>query len=94
MLEGEKKFESLCRRCGQCCGALDDPCEELVKVERDKYFCKSYENRLGRKRTLSGAVFSCVPIREHIEKGTLRPSCAYNGKLKQMKTVSCQTTCP
>ena len=78
MLEGEGKFESLCKRCGECCGCLDDPCQNLVKVEAGKYYCKDYENRLGRQRTLSGQVFSCVPIREHIKNGTLRAVCAYN----------------
>ena len=74
----EKKFESVCVRCGKCCGALDDPCRNLIKTADGTYFCKDYENRLGPQRTVSGKVFNCVSIREHIAKGTLRPDCAYN----------------
>ena len=77
MLEKERQFEAVCRRCGQCCGALDDPCANLVRGDGGAYFCADYNNRLGPQKTVSGGSFNCVPIREHIAKGTLRPGCAY-----------------
>jgi hypothetical protein len=75
----EKKnvFEKVCKNCGDCCGANDDPCLNLKKGKEDTYFCKDYENRLGPQRTVSGKNFNCVLIREHIGKGTLRPNCSY-----------------
>ncbi|MFH1799149.1 MAG: hypothetical protein ABH844_07440 [Candidatus Omnitrophota bacterium] len=80
--EKENKFEAVCARCGQCCGALDDPCQNLAKDESGRYFCKDYKNRLGPQKTASGNFFNCVPIREHISHSTLRPACAY--KLYQL----------
>ncbi|MEA3489407.1 MAG: hypothetical protein U9R44_03570 [Candidatus Omnitrophota bacterium] len=76
-LEKEKKFDELCGRCGQCCGALDDPCRDLVKLDNGTYFCMIYDKRFGRRETVSGKAFNCVPIREHIAKGALRPGCSY-----------------
>ena len=77
-LEGkEKKFETLCKRCGDCCGANDDPCQHLVKLDDATFFCKDYSRRLREQRTVTGKTFYCVPIREHIVKDTLRPGCAY-----------------
>ena len=73
----DRDFESICTRCGDCCGANDDPCRNLVRLERDKYYCKNYDKRFGSQKTISGKAFSCVSIREHIAKGTLRPGCAY-----------------
>ena len=75
----EVEFEGLCKRCGLCCGSADDPCEKLVSATDGKYYCMDYNNRLGQQRTVSGHVFNCVSIREHISKGTLRPGCAYKG---------------
>ncbi len=73
----EENFESLCTRCGDCCGAYDDPCRNLIKLEDGTYFCEDYKNRLGPQKTVSGKEFQCVSIREHIAKGSLRPRCAY-----------------
>ncbi|MBD3425920.1 MAG: hypothetical protein GF409_01660 [Candidatus Omnitrophica bacterium] len=73
----EREFESLCKRCGRCCGASDDPCANLVRVASGEYFCRDYNNRLGPQRTVSGKEFNCVSIREHIGAGTLRHGCAY-----------------
>ena len=73
----EKEFEDICIQCGQCCGSLDVPCRNLVKVSNEKYVCKDYENRLGRQKTVSGFTFRCVLIREHIANNTLRPNCPY-----------------
>ncbi|MFC1480198.1 hypothetical protein ACFL5Y_01975 [Candidatus Omnitrophota bacterium] len=74
--QGEE-FESICTRCGQCCGALDDPCQNLAELDDGMYFCKDYENRLGPQKTAAGKPFNCVPIREHLSKSTLRQNCAY-----------------
>ncbi|MFQ5951989.1 MAG: hypothetical protein ACE5JK_01105 [Candidatus Omnitrophota bacterium] len=73
----DKKFEAICKRCGECCGASDDPCLNLVKTKDGLYFCKDYKNRLKEQKTVSGKTFRCVPIREHIEKGTLKSGCSY-----------------
>ncbi len=73
----EEEFESICKRCGECCGSLDDPCRNLVKLPDGTYFCRDYANRLGRQKTVSGSSFRCVSIREHISLATLRQNCAY-----------------
>jgi len=70
-------FEKVCTRCGECCGASDDPCSKLVKQPDGTYFCKDYANRLGLQKTISGKSFHCVSIREHIEGKTLHEKCAY-----------------
>ncbi|MGB2631226.1 MAG: hypothetical protein WBD24_03985 [Candidatus Omnitrophota bacterium] len=72
-------FEAICKRCGECCGADDDPCIRLVKKEDGTYFCCSYKNRLGHQETVSGKIFKCISIRDHIAKGSLKPGCAYRG---------------
>lgn len=72
-------FESLCMQCGECCGSKDgDPCECLRKNSDGKLFCSAYGERFGPRSTMSGRVFNCVPIREMISRGNLRPNCAYN----------------
>jgi hypothetical protein len=71
------EFESICRRCGSCCGSGDDPCEKLRKDVDGGYYCLDYQNRLKPQLTISGRSFHCVPIREHIKAGTLRSGCAY-----------------
>ena len=73
----ESRFESVCKRCGLCCGADSDPCCNLVKLEDGTHFCDDYENRLGPQKTVSGKTFNCVSIREHITNDTLRIECAY-----------------
>jgi uncharacterized cysteine cluster protein YcgN (CxxCxxCC family) len=73
----EEEFESICKRCGECCGSLDDPCRNLAKMDNGTYFCKDYSNRLGPQKTVSGKYFNCIPIREYISRDTLRPNCAY-----------------
>ena len=78
MKEKDEAFEAICKRCGACCGAFDDPCSNLVKLETGKYACKDYDNRLGPQVTVSGNNgFTCVSIREHIKAGSLRSCCAY-----------------
>ena len=64
-LTQQDRWESLCGRCGACCGTKDgDPCEHLGRSEDNKYFCRIYENRFGLHKTVSGKPFKCVPIRQ------------------------------
>ncbi|MFA4982331.1 MAG: hypothetical protein WC592_07700 [Candidatus Omnitrophota bacterium] len=69
--------ESLCKRCGECCGASNDPCANLIKEESGRYACRVYDNRLGPQKTVSGRGFTCVPIRDNIARGFRIPGCAY-----------------
>ncbi len=62
--EKDQQWESLCIRCGGCCGAYDDPCTHLKKDKDDKYYCDIYENRFGPQVTVSGERFNCVWVRE------------------------------
>ena len=73
------QHESLCKRCGNCCGVKDkDPCVNLIKTKSGKYFCIDYENRLGEQKTISGKTINCVPIRKILHKTWLgRNECAY-----------------
>ena len=59
-----EQWESLCVRCGACCGAFDDPCLHLNKDDNGKYYCDIYDNRLGPRETVSGDKFNCVPIED------------------------------
>ena len=77
MADKEEEFESLCRRCGECCGSSDEPCQNLAKKDDGTFFCKDYENRLGPQKTTSGKFFNCILIRGHVAKDSLRPNCAY-----------------
>ncbi|MFA5143454.1 MAG: hypothetical protein WC522_04725 [Candidatus Omnitrophota bacterium] len=72
-----KEFESLCLRCGACCGAAQDPCLNLAKTPDGRYTCKIYTRRLGSQKTVSGRTFTCVPINEVIKKGLPYSSCGY-----------------
>jgi len=72
--EDQQKYESLCRRCGACCGAYSgDPCVHLEQETAGKYKCSVYETRIGMQKTLSGKNFACVPIRD------LRPNLPFEG---------------
>jgi len=73
----EKEFESICGNCGECCGAKDDMCVNLMKTAEDTYICMYYDNRIGPQSTVSGKIFHCVSIREHISEQTLPPNCKY-----------------
>jgi hypothetical protein len=67
-------YESLCKRCGACCGALsDEPCARLVREPDGKYSCSVYAQRIGLQRTVTGKEFHCVPIRD------LRPNLPFRG---------------
>lgn len=76
-----EECESMCARCGECCGALDgDPCANLTKdAGGATYRCAAYENRLGPQRTVSGKVFNCITIEKLREHDFLRPGCPYDG---------------
>jgi uncharacterized cysteine cluster protein YcgN (CxxCxxCC family) len=73
------EYEELCTRCGICCGSEDgDPCQNLVfDLEKNAFFCKDYENRLGPQTTVSGQSFNCVPIVENFKMGSFHAKCAY-----------------
>jgi hypothetical protein len=71
------KHDSLCRRCGECCGAGKDPCRNLAREENGMYKCLVYENRLGPQKTISGKFFTCVPIKDNIRTGFSNPTCIY-----------------
>ena len=74
----EQQHETLCRRCGRCCGSTDgDPCSKLIKNRDGTYSCSDYANRLGQQSTVSGKTFECVPIQDVKKAGGLRPGCGY-----------------
>ncbi|MDD3905856.1 MAG: hypothetical protein PHS46_04905 [Candidatus Omnitrophica bacterium] len=73
----QKEFEALCLRCGECCGLREDPCSNLIKAQDGKYACAIYDKRLGAQRTVSGKIFTCVPIQEVLKKGMPNKSCGY-----------------
>ena len=62
----EEDWESLCIRCGACCGAYDDPCQHLRKDDKGKFYCAIYNERFGLRKTVSGDSFNCVPVKEII----------------------------
>lgn len=74
-----KKHEDICLNCGRCCGSEDgDPCIFLKKHSNGKYFCDTYETRLGPKKTIHGYSFNCVPIEKAIRESNSVPmSCPY-----------------
>ncbi len=73
-----RDHESLCGRCGKCCGSEDgDPCSKLKKDVAGNFFCLEYDLRLGLQKTISGKYFTCVTVRELMKYDALRPGCAY-----------------
>ncbi len=76
----EKEWEARCTMCGACCGALEDPCENLRKNPNGKYFCNVYDRRFGKWKTVSGKDLVCVPIRDKLSRGESWPGdehCGY-----------------
>ena len=67
----QKEWELLCRNCGACCGALEDPCQHLHIGPEGKSTCLVYETRLGPQKTVSGQSFNCVGIREKMGQSWL-----------------------
>lgn len=83
----EDFWESLCSRCGYCCGALDDPCEHLRK-NKDGFFCDIYKNRFGEHRTVSGKKMKCVPIRTILhESWSGDEHCSYKKYIQSSQSV-------
>jgi len=75
----EDEFEAVCVRCGACCGAFDgDACLHLKKDSLGKYYCDTYETRLGPQVTVTGKSFECVPIKDVLRYSyTREQKCAY-----------------
>ena len=81
----DKEFESICRRCGRCCGSEDDPCANLAKnSDGVTYYCRAYDDRIGPQKTVAGNYFNCCTIRDNIRMGVIRPECAYNSNIKNI----------
>lgn len=71
------EHEALCKRCGACCGAGNDPCTDLRKDKDGRYYCKSYDNRIGQHLTVSGKQFTCIPIRDVLLYAPPSLDCGY-----------------
>ena len=68
MKRKELEWESLCHRCGACCGAYADPCEHLMQGTDGKWYCDTYEDRYGLHSSKGGLRFKCVPIRSILNR--------------------------
>ena len=78
LADRDAAYESLCLRCGQCCGAhSEDPCRQLEKMPDGRYGCKVYDRRHGLQETISGRSFMCVNIRNVITAGAEYYNCPY-----------------
>jgi len=80
MIAKTKEWEAKCTCCGACCGALEDPCENLRQSANGKFYCAVYERRFGQWHTVSGKGLTCVAIREKITQGHSWPGdehCGY-----------------
>ncbi|HPN56904.1 MAG TPA: hypothetical protein PLD92_08655 [Candidatus Omnitrophota bacterium] len=84
--EQQRRWESLCLRCGACCGAFDgDPCEHLQSESSGRFFCRIYEERFGIRKTVGGRLFRCLPIREILhDSWPGREACAYVQRTKNI----------
>jgi len=80
----DDQFEAVCQRCGACCGAFDgDSCLHLKKGRDGRYYCNTYETRLGKQTTVTGKSFECVPIKDVLRYSyTREQKCAYLEKGK------------
>jgi uncharacterized cysteine cluster protein YcgN (CxxCxxCC family) len=72
-----KEYEAFCKHCGFCCGADNDPCQNLIKNNSGGYDCKVYNERLGLQKTISGKWFNCILIKEVLKFSPPNPDCAY-----------------
>ena len=81
----EDRWESLCGRCGSCCGSRDgDPCEHLRGAKYGEYYCGIYGNRFGLHKTVSGKLFECVHIRQILHRPWPGDGCCgYKKELRQ-----------
>lgn len=84
LTQQERLWESLCGRCGACCGVVEgDPCEHLIEESNGHYQCSIYDNRFGIHKTKSGKAFECVPIRDILHKSWPGDNCCgYKKNLK------------
>jgi uncharacterized cysteine cluster protein YcgN (CxxCxxCC family) len=81
-IQKEKEFEDACQRCGNCCGAQDDPCIHLIIQPKGKYYCDIYDSRGGVQKTLEGKFFECVSIRDILHGDWLGNwNCAYKQRV-------------
>ena len=62
----QEDAEGLCRHCGACCGALEDPCAHLVMSPEGRSSCSIYSTRFGLRKTVSDRSFTCVPVRDKL----------------------------
>jgi hypothetical protein len=83
------EHESLCMRCGACCGILNDPCQHLKKDDsQHSFFCSIYQERHGMHETISGESFHCVDIREILHENWLgKENCAYFKRVSSAQLV-------
>jgi uncharacterized cysteine cluster protein YcgN (CxxCxxCC family) len=79
----EIEWEAQCTMCGACCGALHDPCENLIQTSSGTYLCQVYTHRFGTWKTVSGKEFKCVPIREKLAKNESWPGDEHCGYKKR-----------
>ena len=82
MIAKANEWEAKCTHCGACCGAWDDPCENLRHAANGKYYCAVYDRRFGPWHTVSGKELTCVPIREKIAQGHSWPGDGHCGYKK------------
>jgi len=80
-------WESMCGRCGACCGIIEgDPCEHLKKQSEGRYFCEIYENRFGMHKTITGRSINCVPLRDILHQSWPGDQCC--GYKKKTKLIN------
>jgi len=73
------EWENKCHHCAACCGAFDDPCENLHKDLNGSFYCRVYEQRFGQWHSVSGKELACIPIRKKISQGHSWPGDEYCG---------------
>ncbi|MBL8014268.1 MAG: hypothetical protein JNN05_10510 [Candidatus Omnitrophica bacterium] len=82
----EKRWESLCGRCGACCGVVEnDPCEHLRGHQKGGYYCSIYDRRFGEHKTVNGRTVQCVPVRQIIHSSWLGDECC--GYKRDLKNI-------
>ncbi|MEI8350482.1 MAG: hypothetical protein WCI77_10075 [Candidatus Omnitrophota bacterium] len=85
----EQEWDSVCRRCGTCCGAFDDPCRHLKKDNTGKHYCEIYQYRFGVRQAQGGEKFDCVPIKEILHTSWKNDwLCAYKSCMKMPWVMS------
>ena len=83
--ERERVWESYCdpgKGCGTaCCFFNGSPCTELEFLDPEKKIgrCRIYDKRFGRRKTIKGDVFQCVPIHVYMQFHSVPARCGYEG---------------